>query len=85
MDPDAGIVRSTVILLLFPAILSAAELQTEHLYRLADGEQHPEATLDDALHFGIISFYRRSDACVLFRKGDEVFEQPLVYERTRSP
>jgi hypothetical protein len=176
MDTGAGIVRSTVILLLFPAILSAAELQTEHLYRLADGEQHPEATLDDAnwligswtgtafgkrfeevwnppsagsmvgmfklfgddgvsmyelmvmtiedgtlslkirhfspdftawedktedvtlrlvrkdddaLHFGIISFYRRSDdridAYVLFRKGDEVFEQQLVYERTRSP
>jgi hypothetical protein len=44
---------------------------------------------DDALHFGIISFYRRSDdridAYVLFRKGDEVFEQQLVYERTRSP
>jgi hypothetical protein len=52
MDTGTGIVRSTVILLLFPAILSAAELQTEHLYRLADGEQHPEehpeATLDDA-------------------------------------
>ena len=48
MDPDGGIVRSTVILLLFRAILSAAELQAEHLYRLADGEQHPEATLDDA-------------------------------------
>jgi hypothetical protein len=42
MDTGTGIVRSTVILLLFPAILSAAELQTEHLYRLADGEQHPE-------------------------------------------
>ena len=29
-------------------MLSAAELQTEHLYRLADGEHPPEATLDDA-------------------------------------
>ena len=36
------------MLFLVPAILSAAELQTEHLYRLADGERHPEATLDDA-------------------------------------
>ena len=26
----------------------AAEQQTEHLYRLADGEPHPEATLEDA-------------------------------------
>ena len=33
---------------LFTAMLSAAELQTEHLYRLADGEHPPEATLDDA-------------------------------------
>jgi hypothetical protein len=169
-------VRSTFVLLLSPAMLSAAEPETEHLYRLADGEQHPEATLedanwligswtgtafgkrfeevwnppsagsmvgmfklfgddgvamyelmvmtvedgtlslkirhfnpdftawedktedvtlrlvkkdDDALHFGTISFYRRSDdridAYVLFRKGDEVFEQPIAYERTRSP
>jgi hypothetical protein len=156
-------------------MLSAAEPQTEHLYRLAEGEQPPEATLDDAqwlvgswagtafgkrfeevwnpasagsmvgmfklfgddgvamyelmvltvengtlslkirhfnpdftawedktedvtlrlvkkevaaLHFGTISFYRRSDdrvdAYVLFRDGDEVFEQPIVYER-RGP
>lgn len=168
--------RSSTILLLSPAVLWGAETQTEHTYRLADGEQPPEATLedanwlvgswtgtafgkrfeevwnppsagsmvgmfklfgdegvamyelmvmtvedgtlslkirhfnpdftawedktedvtlrlvkkdDDALHFGTISFYRRSDdridAYVLFRKGDEVFEQPLVYERTRSP
>lgn len=41
-------VRSSLILLLLPATLSAAELQTEHTYRLADGEQHPAATLDDA-------------------------------------
>ena len=44
---------------------------------------------DDELHFGTISFYRRSedhiDAYVLFHKDDEVFEQPLVYERVRSP
>ena len=36
------------ILLLAPLLLPAAERQTEHLYRLADGEPHPEATLDDA-------------------------------------
>ena len=43
---------------------------------------------DDALHFGIISFYRRDDnridAYVLFMDGDEAFEQPIVYER-RGP
>lgn len=163
---------SPVLLFLVPAILPAAELQTEHLYRLADGEQPPEATLDDArwlagswtgtafgkrfeevwnppsagsmvgmfklfgddgvamyelmvitvengtlslkirhfhpdftawedkeedvtlrlvkkeddaLHFGIISFYRRNDdhidAYVLFREGDNILEQPIVYER----
>jgi hypothetical protein len=163
------------MLFFVPAMLSAAEPQTEHLYRLAEGEQPPEATLDDAqwlvgswagtafgkrfeevwnppsagsmvgmfklfdddgvamyelmvvtvesgtlslkirhfnpdftawedktedvtlrlvkkedaaLHFGIISFYRRGDdridAYVLFRDGDEVFEQPIAYER-RGP
>lgn len=168
--------RLSTILLLSPAMLWGAEQQTEHLYRLADGEQSPEATLEDAnwlvgswtgtafgkrfeevwnppsagsmvgmfklfdddgvamyelmimtvedgtlslkirhfypdftawedktedvtlrlvkkgedeLHFGTISFYRRSedhiDAYVLFHKDDEVFEQPLVYERVRSP
>ena len=41
-------VRSIFILWLLPSILSAAEPQTEHTYRLADGEQHPAATLDDA-------------------------------------
>lgn len=39
---------SLFILLLVPLLLPAAEQQTEHLYRLADGESHPEATLDDA-------------------------------------
>jgi hypothetical protein len=39
---------SLFILLLVPLLLPAAEQQTEHLYRLADGEPHPEATLDDA-------------------------------------
>lgn len=170
------IARSSTILLLSPALSLAAEQQTEHLYRLSEGEQHPEATLEDArwligswngkafgqrfeevwnpptagsmvgmfklfgddgvamyelmvltvedgtlslkirhfnpdftawedktedvtlrlvkksddeLHFGTISFYRRSDdhidAYVLFHKGDDVFEEPLVYERTGSP
>jgi hypothetical protein len=40
---------------------------------------------DDALHFGMISFYRRSadhiDAYVLFEDDDRVFEERLVYER----
>lgn len=48
MTLPARSIRSVVILMLTPAMLLAAELQTEHLYRLADGEQHPEATLDDA-------------------------------------
>lgn len=49
MTFPARAVRSAFILMLTPAMLLAAELQTEHLYRLAEGEQHPEATLDDAL------------------------------------
>ena len=44
---------------------------------------------DDALHFGIISFYRRDadriDAYVLFEDGDRLLEAPLVYERIPSP
>jgi hypothetical protein len=44
---------------------------------------------DDALHFGMVSFYRRNDdrieAYILFRNGDEVFERPLIYERHKSP
>jgi hypothetical protein len=42
------VVYLAVILLLVPAMLPAAELQTEHIYRLADGEPHPDASLDDA-------------------------------------
>ena len=43
---------------------------------------------DDALHFGMVSFYRRGedriDAYLLFREGDRVVERPLVYERLGS-
>lgn len=39
---------STALLLLPPIAVFAAEKQTEHTYRLADGETHPPATLDDA-------------------------------------
>ncbi len=49
MTLPARPIRSVVILMLTPLMLLAAEPQTEHLYRLADDEQHPEATLDDAL------------------------------------
>lgn len=40
---------------------------------------------DDALHFGGLSFYRRSsdhiDAYIVMREGDHVVEYPLVYRR----
>lgn len=43
---------------------------------------------DDELHFGTISFYRRSDdhidAYILFQNGEDIFEQPIVYKRHRS-
>ncbi len=38
----------TTLLLLFPFALFAAEKQTDHTWRLADGEPHPPATLEDA-------------------------------------
>lgn len=37
-----------LVLLLLPGMLPAAEKQTEHTYRLAEGETHPPATLEDA-------------------------------------
>ena len=44
---------------------------------------------DNALHFGMVSFYRRNDdridAYILFRDGDEVFERLIAYERRESP
>ena len=72
--------RSSIILLLAPAMLLAAEPETEHLYRLVDGEQHPEATLEDA-NWLIGSW----TGTAFDKRFEEVFEQPLVYERTRSP
>lgn len=39
----------------------------------------------DELHFGGLSFYRRSDtridAYIVLRSGDEISEQPLLFER----
>jgi len=42
------VARTGICLLLWPALLQAAELQTEHTWRLADGERSPEASLEDA-------------------------------------
>ena len=36
------------VIMLLPLLLPAAEKQTEHTYRLANGERPPEASLDDA-------------------------------------
>lgn len=36
-----------LVILLLPLAVLAAEKQTEHTYRLADGESHPPATLED--------------------------------------
>ncbi len=44
----ARAIRSALVPLLLPVMASGAELQTEHLYRLADGEEHPKAILEDA-------------------------------------
>lgn len=42
----------------------------------------------DELHFGGLSFYRRGndrlDGYIVMRNGDEVSEQPLVFERVRD-
>lgn len=44
---------------------------------------------ENALHFGMVSFYRRSDdridAYVLFRDGDEVVERLIEYRRVSLP
>lgn len=41
-------VAVSVMALAIPAIVVSAEPRTEHTYRLADGEERPSATLEDA-------------------------------------
>ena len=58
---------------------SAWEEKTEHInFRLVKLEEN-------ALHFGGLSFYRRSDklieAYIVMRNGDDVREEKLVYNR----
>lgn len=48
MKWTARVLCLSLILLSLPATMLAAEPQTEHIYRLADGEPHPDASLDDA-------------------------------------
>ena len=69
-----------LVLLLLAVGAAAQSPRTEHTFKLDDPDNPPQASLVD-----VAMLVGSWTGTAFGKRFEEVFEQPLVYERTRSP